>query len=326
VFSPIEIIGFNVSGEIYKSATVDVEQSPDDINDLTDNPALIIYKETTFLQTLFEGEKSLYYYKNKQGKEQYYIKKGNIYELLVYKKFVEYKGAKEISENKGFANQLMLYLLDYPTIKDRVRYLKYNKENLEKIFADYYNYTNPKTLYYKKRDKFQCEFGVIAGMSLSTINLLTTSELSINNMNCSMDFAGGIAFDLILPRTRSRSSICNELFYSSYDVKNKDDHTLTLGYSYIQLNNMFRYKLPMGKYFMFMNLGISNGYRLQARNNLSDNLKFDRKHEQGFLIGLGGRYQHCSLELRLEHSNGPSSSSQIKCNVTRYFVLFGYRF
>jgi len=327
-FSPQEIKGFNVSNEVYLSALVDVEQSPDNLNTLEENPELIINKETAFLQTLFDGKKPLYFYKNNKEKVQFYIKKGDIYELLVYKRYIEYSPTKGVAENRSFANQLVLYLADYPQVINKVRYMTYNKASFIKLFSEYYGYTGTEIVYKKKRENIKGKFGIVAGVSMSTIKFPSehTSGLSMNKMNYSLNFTGGVSFDLLFPRTKGRWSIYNELLYTSFNVESKEDPLITAGYSYLKLYNMFRYNIPVGKSLFFMNLGLSNGFKLHSEENYDHNMKFDRNHEQGFLLGLGGKYSHYSFEIRYEKSTGPSSSAKIGSPITRCSAILGYSF
>ena len=89
-----EIIQYPVTGikkflvldEMYESAIVRAETSPYQFDQLNFDKELKFRTDTIFLQAVIEGEKSLYYYKDKNAKEHFYIKSGQEFELLVYKK------------------------------------------------------------------------------------------------------------------------------------------------------------------------------------------------------------------------------------------------
>ncbi len=67
--------------------------------------------------------------------------------------------------------------------------------------------------------------------------------------------------DVILPVTKGRWSINNELLLSSYkvkgsytDFKDEDYYSNTdteFGYSYLKINTLLRYKHPVGNVFLF---------------------------------------------------------------------------
>ena len=60
-YTPLDIKKFSVVDEVYESGVVKVDESSTQI-DLLSNTAEITYKlDTIFLQTLFTGEKSLYF-------------------------------------------------------------------------------------------------------------------------------------------------------------------------------------------------------------------------------------------------------------------------
>ena len=65
-YKPMEIKEFKTGDEIYVSAVVKAEISSTDTRNLTYNPEAIIVTDTTFLQSLFRGDKNLFYSKKKQ--------------------------------------------------------------------------------------------------------------------------------------------------------------------------------------------------------------------------------------------------------------------
>ena len=84
VYRPLQIKEFVVADEVYESAVIQTEVSPSDVSDLTYNPALQFGSDTTFVQSMIRGKKSLYYYKSKFGKELYYIKQDSLFELWIF--------------------------------------------------------------------------------------------------------------------------------------------------------------------------------------------------------------------------------------------------
>ena len=63
-FKPLDIVGFGAKDEIYKSAVVKVEGSS--MNGIiSDSPKFSFRTDTVFLQTFYQGSKSLYFYKNR---------------------------------------------------------------------------------------------------------------------------------------------------------------------------------------------------------------------------------------------------------------------
>jgi hypothetical protein len=116
--------------------------------------------------------------------------------------------------------------------------------------------------------------------------------------------------------------------------------SMTFGYAYLKLNNMIRFKYPVGKTFVFINAGMSNGYALKEINQVHSDRKFyssetseddealndTRRYEQGILAGLGAKYHKYSFEFRYEKGNGMSVMLNLNSITNRFLFLFGYKF
>jgi hypothetical protein len=352
-YTPGRIKGFGVLDEIYESATIETEMSPDNTTSLLFKPELKIQTDSTFLQVMIRGEKSLYFYMNRLGKEQFYIKQGSTYELLIYKRyFKDQDGENVIAENRRYIGQLQLYLNDCPSVKTKLENMDYRKKSMENLFLAYIKCTGSKIQFQKKTEKLRTEIGILAGLSLTTLKF--TSEYYTLLVDAgypqSVNFTGGIFFDVVLPRNMSKWSLCNELTFSTYKVTSHYDEILnsnqftkiesTFGYSYIKMNNMLRFKYPIGDWFIYLNGGISNGYAIAEKNYMKlDTKNFSpekieegkaleetRKFEFGLLLGLGTKYKRFSFEIRREWGNGMSIYTSLKSSTGRYHFLLGFRF
>ena len=353
--TPLDILKFGVHDEVYLGAIVDAEISPSATEVLQYDPALQIVIDTTFLQVLIEGDKNLYYNKNSVGNKNFYIGQGSDLELLAFKKYlVNQGGERAIAENKKYIGQLTVYLNDCPTISSKLSNIQYRQKSLEKLFRNYYGCTHSEISFENKIEKIEIEIGALAGATLSQLKF--TSDSDANNYltkvdyGTSVNFTAGLFFDVILPRNQGKWSINNELMFTSYkfegmyeDFKNENDWTKThteIAYSYLKVNNMLRFKYPVSTGFMFVNVGISNGFGLSETNNkrkekqfyssytndFSSALDDTKMWEMGLLFGVGGKIRQFSLEARYEHGNGMSAYSNMKSPTNRYYILLGYRF
>jgi len=112
-YTPIDIQGFGVDGEKYESAIAQTEISPSSINNITKDTELNIVIDTSFLRTIIQGEKSLYYKKTNFGNDQFYVKMDGKFELLTYKRYLVSRDGKDIAaENRKYLGQLSYYLSD----------------------------------------------------------------------------------------------------------------------------------------------------------------------------------------------------------------------
>jgi hypothetical protein len=351
-YKPVDIIEFSVKDEIYVSGIVDLEMSPLRTNELTEDPLLQIKVDTAFLQTLFKGKKPLYYYYN-YGRDNFYIKHDNKFELLLYKKFLKRKGEEsQLLENKTYINQLEVYLRDCPSVSPKVNNTTYNENNFIKLFQYYYECSQTEIIFQRKADKAYVGYGILAGASVSSIDFSgAVLDYLVNaEFNQSTNASAGLFLELFLPRHQGRWSVNNELFISDFNFKsqydlivNSDKYTKTaseIGYTYLKINSMARYKYPIGNLFVYLNAGLSYGSVIRETNYKKVETKFYtnedvveghamddiRKYELGELVGTGIKYKKLSFEIRYEQGNGMAIYDGFHSKTKRYFVLLGYKF
>jgi len=353
-FKPTDIRSFLVQDEIYVGAIVQTEISPRAVNNLDYEPGFKYQTDTAFLQTMVEGEKSLYFYKSPTRLDNYYIVVEGKFELLEYKQYLRDQGGTSLKlENNRYLGQLSVYFKDCPSIAAKIQTTNYSKKSLEKLFQSFYECKGENLAFSKKTEKIMPEFGVFTGVSFTTVDLTSETFPALVNTeySTSVNFTLGAILDLILARNQQKWSINNELMYSSFQVdgyyeyyESEEVHSSfyhELGCAYIKLNTMVRFKYPVKNFFLFANIGISNAYLLSETNHYKEESTFYsqyrvyegkaftddfRRYEQGIIFGLGGRYKHMFSELRMERGNGFSPYSTVNSKVNRYFILLGYRF
>jgi hypothetical protein len=107
IYSPQEVQSFRVADEMYISATVSLYEGFYRTQELGNSPEVLLGTGTVFLQALVRGNKSLYYLKDNEGREQFYVELDSRYELLIYHKYLknltnsgDIAGANSIAEDK----------------------------------------------------------------------------------------------------------------------------------------------------------------------------------------------------------------------------------
>lgn len=353
VFTPADIREFSVNGEIYFAATVDVETTPTGTDDLKFDAELKIEKQTVFLQTLVNGDKSLFFLKTDKGRENFYIKENGMFTLLIYKRYLKnQQGTSVAIENKRFLGQLTYYLKDCAEIESKIKKTEYTITGLMRLFSAYGKCTSSNISFEKKEDKFGFELLAIAGCSFTNLSFSGKdfAYLEFAGYEQSTNVSLGASFNIILPRNNGKWSIYNELLFSSFSVDgfyNDYESDLKyvkyytkLEYSYLKMNNMIRFKYPFGHFSLFVNGGMSNGFVISEKNYLKRESMFYtienteetkaieeiRKYEQGYVLGLGSSYKNISLELRYEKGNGMSSFKNLNSTTKRIYLLVGYKF
>jgi hypothetical protein len=171
------------------------------------------------LQTLFKGKKSLYYYKNSAGRENFYIETDRGFELLVYKQYlIRNENRDLVAENKTYLGQLLIYLDNCSSIQPLIHDVSYNKKSLNRLFEFYYSCSGSEIVFQKEIQKIVMEMGVLAGSTATSLKF-GGSEFTylINTVYpSSINITSGFYFDFILPGNQRKWSINYELLYTSY--------------------------------------------------------------------------------------------------------------
>jgi hypothetical protein len=352
-YLPLAINSFYVEGNHYESAIVDVEESATMLQDLGYGHELVFKTDTVFLQKLIDGSKSLYGCVLKTSKEQFYIKNDSRFELLGYKKYMAQVPPNLYhATNSRYLNQLSLYCQDCPNAMKFLEGVKYRRKDLVGFFKRYYKCVDRKMNYEYEVDKLRIQSGAVLGYTMTSFKIESEiSKYSNIEFSNSSSISGGLSFDLMSSKGLRKFSFYNELFFSYYKLNNTTNYyqseneyssiAYILEYSYININNMLRYRFKIGHdKTLFINGGLSNGFVISETNKYVQSRKFygteritegvifegARQHELSYLVGLGLAVKKFSFETRFQTGPGISSYSQVGTDVKRLHFLIGYRF
>ena len=107
---------FNIDNAAkYVRATVKIDRSSSNTNDMNSNSQPIFKEETLFLKVIMEGEANLYAYRYSTLRRFFYKTKNTNIEQLVYKQYL--MNNDKIAENPQFRHQLMTQLACPKTAK-----------------------------------------------------------------------------------------------------------------------------------------------------------------------------------------------------------------
>lgn len=353
-FRPLDVLGFTVSNEYYKSAIIEYETSMQGTNSLKFSADAQMAIDTVFLQALVVGKKTLYRYEDPNGRKSYFIDNNGKPELLYQKSYLKYDelGKIRIVSNNRYINQLKIYLGECPQLKRKTEKTPYKNNKIVSLFKEYYRCSKTDPEYVKNKDRFRIETGVIAGISRTKLTFggIATPHLVLSDFNISYNPAGGVFFDLIFPRLNGKLSVYNEIFYSAYETSGHYEDVISdneylkidsrFAFSYLKINNTLQYKYPIGKLKIFGTLGFSNGYPFSVKNeeiresryfsrisvDKGSSLYSIRKYEQGIILSAGIIFNKNIAEFRLESGNGMSNFPVLKSSVNRFYLLLGRRF
>ncbi len=351
-YSVLDINGFGVANEIYESAIIKSGITFSTINNLDGEAELKTFVDTVFLQTLVAGKKSLSFYKNKYGVEQFYTRTNNTFDLLVYKKYIPQESSV-LLENKRYQGQLVLYLIDCSSIQTVLKSSEYSKKSLKNIFIDYYKCIGQPLNYQSESEKTKVKIGIIGGATETIVNFKSDYYESLDKAtdNNSFNFSGGGFAEFGFAGNRNKWALCTELLYNSYKVSTDYLNSFfrssaitnavvvsKLEYSYLNLNLLLRYRFPITKQNWFLNVGYSYGIALSEVNSYEASYsqygipkKFSgkaidstKKNDAGMLLGFGTQIKKVTIEMRAGRSNGMANVWGIDTPVLRLNFLLCY--
>lgn len=356
VYFPSDIKCFSVENRKYQSAVVSVDESSVRGGNMSESPVPQLKTDTVFLQLLVDGIKSLYMLEDPNLNINFFIGENGSCTTLVFRRYIKTTlGVRNIIEDQKFKGQLIVYLQDYPSIQKRISNVLFNKKDLVHLFDDYYEYTKASILYQSKAPKLKPEFGIIGGISITRLKFTSSNDhISLVGFDYpnSVNATFGVFLNIPMPKNHGRLSIKNELLYTSYkfngqykDVDNTDaniysTYNNSIGFSYIKLYNLLKFKVPLKKVFLFVNGGLSNGIAVSVTNyeKVVDHvysleypkerkaIEFTTNWEKALVLGLGCSLGNFSFEARIEKSNGMSNAAYLRSKVARSFFIIQARF
>ena len=354
IYRPDDIRGFFNEGQVFESAVVSTEVTRLDLQQVDHDPSLKLENDTVFLLRLVEGVKSLYFFENRVGKDQFYVKSDSALTLLVYKKYlVDNKGHRAAYENKRYLGQLAVLMGDCKSIAPKLNHLNYSKKALTDLFWKY-NSCMGHASELSIEKKSPLEWSLIAGMNFTSFSLTKKPQTAMVNLDDhhKMTLTGGAALNFFVQRNRRNFSIYNELNYTRFNAsghaeKYDNELSYTLADSEIDswalsLLHALQYTASVNKVNIFVFGGFT--YPLysggSANTTISEVVFYSstRTYIQQAIpdfeyarlapvIGAGIAYKHFFLNLRFEtRKDYTVNNYDYRVKMSKLFCLLGYRF
>ncbi|MDJ1499084.1 outer membrane beta-barrel protein [Xanthocytophaga agilis] len=353
-YKPAQLTSFylKATNEQYVGAIVDMDQLPVTMDKLIEVATdaeffskVIPIRDTVFLRTLVSGVVNLYMYED--SKVHFFVQNKHAkIEELVFQRYI-LSNVRLSRQYDGYKKQLTTYMTGCSTIEQSIGRSLYLESDLTRLFEKYNRCVAPEIVQVQKREKIKFTPGVIGGLSITNLIFEGSSALYLTNVNFSSSTKPylGVSLNISLPRGLHAWSLYNELGLKSYHVNgiyNEESSispdyawNVDLNFAYIKLSNLARYTYPKGLVRPFINLGISNALAVKTENKAIEEthakpdknaLSTLRKHEQGWIGGIGILMKKWSVEARYEQSNGMSNYNAISSKSNSYYLLLGFRF
>jgi hypothetical protein len=289
------------STQKWKRAVVKIDQSSDQLEQLTLSNEPIWKLDTVFLKVLVEGKASLYEFRHLgKAKAFFSVDNGQI-EQLVYKRY--YSSANLLSENKEYLRQLKSKLVCREMTIDLD--LKYELRALAAFFTDYNACHSSEVVVYKGERKLDLNLRLTPRLNFSSMSCFLNTGISTINQDFDQSLNVGYAaeLELVLPFNHNKWSIFLEpgyrMYYDEVPGTNSNNGS-KIDYTSLEVQIGLRHYFYLNSRStsrIFVNLGAALDLPMSSSLQVKGNkLTVDTSINGSF--GIGYSYRKFSLEGR----------------------------
>ncbi|MEO6169255.1 MAG: hypothetical protein ABIO46_11450 [Chitinophagales bacterium] len=346
-YTPLTTRMFRITnGNWYVSYTGLVDGSSLKIPELKYNPNPPTVLDTLFLRVLVAGNAALLYARDYRERDHFFIlKTGDTIAELGYNKFLVsgYDGT-HTKVNEVYRSQLVKLVADCPSLSEKIMGipLVYNRDDFVALIKQYNSCDGAAIEYAESKERWDFGFSVLAGVNWCRLRFTSDKNtfLKTIDMDRSLGYAAGLGFNAIIPRNRKQWSIFNMVYLKNYTAYGNTELNLAdaensvyIDFHYLKLATSIRYTSPKGAVKPFIGLGMTNGYALKDKNlytNASGSVKElidgPKRYEFGLVAEGGLSFNHFSVIVMYESSNGMSPFQDIQSHVATLYGMVGYTF
>lgn len=334
---------------IYRSKSLKIDMLPRENGSLGKRKTPQFEEKKVFLELLADGEKPLYYHRDQNLKEHFFIEdEGDFVELI----YVKYKSAlNRTKEKKTFIKQLETILEDCEEIYRMIDKVEYNRRSMIKLIRSF-NVCEPyEEILFSEIDSDWFKLGVNVS---STITHLTFrgengSDTEVLNFKPTLGYGVGLSFDLFVPNYNPQIAFRNDILFKSYKNKatgevvidNDDwrkDLDSELNFSHLRWQSMVQYKFKKTYNSTFFLAGLVNSFSLSNKSNTHVVTKFYGSiseedippiksfqwYEFGFVGGFGYLHKRYVFDIKYEIGNGIGRGDGLKTSTHIIYLSAKY--
>lgn len=323
----------------YVKATVEVDQSTDVVNNLTDVRTPVMKEETLFLKTLAEGKASLYYSERENIKRYFYkIEHGEI-EQLIYKRYLI--TSMNIGTNERYKQQLATTLTCENLKENIFENLEYKKSKLVNLITNYNSCEDSETIVYDKIEKGDSfNLTIRPGVTFSSLWIQLQGDEEVNFEN-KTGFRIGLEAEYILPFNNGKWAVFVEPTYRNYSSEATiiDDSFPTITNINVITVEYNSIEFPMGgRHYMFLNKDAALFVDAAAIMDLSTldsklessrggNYNLDVSADLALAFGVGFKFKNkYSVEARYHSPRQLLNYNNIVSSYNSFLLIVGYNF
>ncbi|CAH0994243.1 hypothetical protein EMA8858_00352 [Emticicia aquatica] len=292
-----------------------------------------IVDKKKFVRLISKGRINLYQFVDSDLDIQFLVKETDKIVPLVYHII---RIDNEIAKLREYQIQLTNLLSD-ACKKLPIEKTEYSLNEMKDL-VDNYNtcFTKNVKLQITPKDKGKFEYGLLGGVSYSTLNYIypspyTNSVIILKGKGNLMPI-GGIYLNYVLARGRGKIAVVNE--FITYSIKStvKGIDYSHFNIRYLGLQNLIRYKVYLGNPSIYLLLGLSNGLLINNNSFVeisstgstrADSREF-RKHEEGIVGGIGTSFNKLMIESRYTRGNGFAVEQYTNTPTNRLEIVIKY--
>lgn len=323
----------------YVNATVQIDQSTDNVDKLSYSRNPEMKEEKLFLKVLVEGKVSLFYTQiNNNPRYFYNMDQGEIVQLI-YKRFLVTN--LKMGKNERFKQQLATDLICTNLKENSFSDLEYKMNSLVNLITKYNNCVDSENVIYNKnRQSAKFNLSLRPGITFSSLSLQKNSDEPLDfDMNTGIRI--GLEAEYVLPINNGKWSIFIEPTYRNYTAEKSVLYASMITFQKYTLvtANYSSIELPIGgRHYMFLNqdaaffidaaiiMDISTlDSEITSSNEASYDL--DVSADATFGLGLGFRYKNkYSIEARYHNSRKIVNYLNIDSDYNSFALIAGYNF
>ncbi len=323
----------------YVKATVAIDQSSDNVNDLTDVRNPIMVEETLFLKTLIEGKASLYYTERENTSRYFYKVDDGKIEQLIYKRYMS--TVTKMGKNERYKQQLSTDLNCSKLNENNFEDLQYKKNSLANLITKYNNCENSEAFVFNKNtQKAKFNLSIRPGVTFSSLSIRKDNKDKIDFDN-KTGFRIGLEAEYILPFNNGKWSVFIEPTYHNYKAEKE--------FTYVDFNTFQKttlitaeynsIELPIGgRHYMFLNKGAAffvdaavliDVAMLDSKIDSSNEGAYDLEvnADVGIAFGAGFRFKNkYSIEAIYHTSRNILNYDTVSSAYDSFALIAGYNF
>lgn len=196
----------------YLKASINVDQSSDDLNNLSTLKTPEYRKETIFLKILVDGKYKLYEYSSGSINRFFYSTENGEIKPLVYKMYQ--LDANKIAYNETYKSQLQD--LKCNGVSQNYTNTTYTNSNLSKVFVKVNQCADPNFKVVEGKSKSKLNLSIRPRLNISSFEFDSSFTSKSTKMESNSSFGIGLELEYVFPFNRNKWAAIFEPNYQSY--------------------------------------------------------------------------------------------------------------